>query len=506
MSSADILLATLNARYSHASMGLRCLLANMGGLAERTAIREFTIHDAPALVAERLLEERPRLVGFGVYIWNRTETEQVVRVMRAIAPEVRVVLGGPEISHAPQDDALAGLADAVLAGEADLELPRVVGCLLAGESVARRISCPAPDLALVELPYAHYSAEDLAHRIVYVEASRGCPFTCEFCLSSLDDGVRSFALERFLAAMESLLARGCTTFKFVDRTFNLSVRTSAAILAFFLERLRPGLFLHFEMVPDRLPAALRDLIARFPRGVLQFEVGIQSFTPAVGELIARRMDRARTAENLTWLHRESGVHVHADLIVGLPGETLATFADSYDALWWLRPAEIQVGILKLLPGTPLARHQATHGMVFNPRPPYDLLAAHAFPFALMQRLKRFARYHELVVNSGRFARAVERLIARGGGRPFHALLELSDWLWARTGQDHAIALGRLYELLRERLLALGEEPAALDEDLAADLLDARGNPQGSLKGLPEVLRGPVERRQRAERAPQAREN
>ncbi len=217
------------------------------------------------------------------------------------------------------------------------------------------------------------------------------------------------------------------------------------------------------------------------------------------------MDRARTVENLTWLHRASGVHVHADLIVGLPGETLASFAESYDALWWLRPAEIQVGILKLLPGTPLARHQDAHGMVFNPRPPYDLLASHAFPFALMQRLKRFARYHELVVNSNRFARAVERLVAHGSG-PFQALLELADWLWARTGQDHAIAAGRLYELVRERLLALGEDAVGLDEDLAADLLDARGNPAGSLKGLPEVLRAPVERRLRAARANRTQAN
>ncbi len=501
MVAPSILLCTLNARYSHASLGLRYLLANLGAVAGRAALREFTIHDAPAAVVERLLDEGPAVVGFGVYIWNRTETLAIVRLLRAVAPQVRIVLGGPEVTHAEEGDELVALADVAMLGEADLELAGVLERLLAGEAVARRIACAKPDPARLALPYALYTAEDIAQRLIYVEASRGCPYTCEFCLSSLENGVRAFPLEAFLAAMDDLLARGARTFKFVDRTFNLSPRVSAAIMGFFLERLRPGLFLHFEMVPDRLPVALRELIARFPAGTLQFEVGIQSFTPEVGELISRRMDRARTVENLTWLKRQGGVHVHADLIIGLPGETLESFAESFDALWWLGPGEIQVGILKLLKGTPLARHREPFALVFNPAPPYDLLASRALPFATMQRLKRFARFFELLANSGRFPRALERVIAAGGGRPFAALLALSDHLWTALRRDHGISEGVLYDAVRAYLIAgMNQQAVEVDALLAEDFLDGRGNPQGLMKGLPEALRAPVQELQRRRRA------
>jgi len=176
-----------------------------------------------------------------------------------------------------------------------------------------------PEFSRLALPYDYYTEADLAHRIIYVEASRGCPFTCEFCLSSLDIPVRQVPLDKFLAAMQKLLDRGLKQFKFVDRTFNLNVPTSKAILEFFRARYQPGHFYHFEMIPDRLPAELRTVIAKFPPGALQFEVGIQTFNPEVGMLISRRQNYDRLADNFHFLRRETGVHIHADLIIGLAG-------------------------------------------------------------------------------------------------------------------------------------------------------------------------------------------
>ena len=161
-------------------------------------------------------------------------------------------------------------------------------------------------------------------------------------------------------------------------------------------------FLHFEMVPDRLPQAVKEQLQLFPAGSIQFEIGIQSFTPEVGELISRRMNFPAVEDNFRWLYDTGLVHVHADLIVGLPGETPESFLASYDRLFALRPQEIQVGILKLLSGTPLIRHKETYDMVYNPEPPYDLLQSRDFPYPVMQRFKRFARYHDMFVNSGRF--------------------------------------------------------------------------------------------------------
>ena len=487
MAATDILLCTLNARFSHAAMGLRYLLANLGELAPRAAIHEFTIHDQPAQIVERLLAQSPRIVGFGVYIWNLHETRRVIGILKKVAPDIQVVIGGPEVSHEHAGEPLVAMADVLITGEADLTFRQVCADLLAGTPVPKVVDSPKPDLATVALPYHLYSDADLAHRLIYVEASRGCPFTCEFCLSSIENGVRTFPLEAFLQAMGDLLTRGCRTFKFVDRTFNLSPRIAAAILEFFLERWRDNLFLHFELVPDRLPDAVKALIGRFPADAVQFEIGIQSFTPAVGELISRRMDRGRTEANFRWLRANTGVHIHADLIIGLPGETLETFAASYDALHHLDPQEIQVGILKLLKGTPLGRHREAFAMRYNAEPPYDLLASRDFAFPTMQRLKRFAKYHELFVNSGKYRGGIARVMATQAS-PFAALLALSDWLWSTTGQEHAFSQVRQYELLHAYLLSVGVPAEEATTTLAKDFLVT-----GARKYLPEILRPAVER-------------
>ena len=280
-------------------------------------------------------------------------------------------------------------------------------------TIPKIIPAEPPDFSQIALPYDLYTDDDLAHRIIYVEASRGCPFTCEFCLSSLDIPVRQVPLEKILAELQRLLDRGLKQFKFVDRTFNLNVATSKTILEFFLARYQPGHFFHFEMIPDRLPESLREIIARFPPGALQFEVGIQTFNPEVAALISRRQDYDKLADNFHFLRRETGVHIHADLIVGLPGETVESFAAGFDRLIALGPQEIQVGILKRLRGTPIVRHDAEWRMIYNPHPPYEILQNKLIDFATMQRLRRFARYWDLVGNSGNFIESTP-LIWRGG--------------------------------------------------------------------------------------------
>jgi len=307
----------------------------------------------------------------------------------------------------------------------------------------------APALQDIALPYDFYTDADIAHRVIYVEASRGCPFECEFCLSALDIPVRNFPLEQFLAAMQRLFDRGVRHFKFVDRTFNLNLAAARAILQFFLDRYQPGLFLHFEMIPDRLPDPLRELIAKFPPGSLQFEVGIQTFNEDVAARISRQQDNAKAAENIHWLRTETGVHIHADLIIGLPGETLESFAAGFDRLVALRPHEIQVGILKRLRGAPIARHTDEWQMVYSPQPPYEILQNKLIDFATMQRLRRFARYWDLIANSGRFTEAAPMIWKDAS--PFWSFLKFSDWLYAETGQTHEIALARLTDLLAQYL-------------------------------------------------------
>lgn len=465
---AEIVLTTLNAKYIHSAFGLRYLLANMGELRNRTELLEFDINQRPLEIVEKLLAPNPKIIGFGVYIWNTRESLEVIELIRQLVPEITLIVGGPEVSFEFETQAIVAAVDYVITGEADLKFAEVCAELLAGKQLPGKVvAAELPALDKIAMPYVLYSDDDLAHRVIYVEASRGCPFTCEFCLSSLDIPVRQFPLERFLDAMADLLKRGATQFKFVDRTFNLNLIVSGAILSFFQERYFPGLFLHFEMIPDRLPPQLREQIRAFPSGALQFEVGIQTFDEATSANISRRQNHDRLAENFQFLREETGVHVHADLIVGLPGETLESFGAGFDRLIALGPQEIQVGILKRLKGTPIMRHDAEWGMVYSPHPPFEILRNKLLDFETLQRLRRFARYWDLVGNSGNFRETTP--LIWGEGSPFAGFLSFSNWLYERSNRRHGIALTQLAGFVFDYLLVRpGVNPVAVAERLLRD--------------------------------------
>ncbi len=494
----DIVLATLNAKYIHASFGLRYLMANLGELRDRAFMAEFVINQQPLEIVEAILAHEPRIVGFGVYIWNVEQTTEVVALLKRIRPELIVILGGPEVSYETEGQEIVALVDHVITGEADVKFAQVCRELLGFTAKGQRSGerrdletnsetlpplplCPAaakaelPKIIASELPalnnlaspYDLYTDDDLANRVIYVEASRGCPFTCEFCLSSLDIPVRAFATDGFLASMQRLLDRGVMQFKFVDRTFNLHLPTSMGILQFFLDRWRDGLFLHFEMVPDRLPEQLRALIQKFPAGAVQFEVGIQTFDDATSKNISRRQNLDRLEDNFRFLREETGVHIHADLIVGLPSEGIESFGRGFDRLVRLGPQEIQVGILKRLRGTPIVRHDDEYRMIYAPNPPYEILSTRDIPFTEMQRMRRFARYWDIVANSGNFTGTL-KLLWSDGASPFVEFLRFSDWLHTTLRRTHMIALPVIAQSLFDFLI----QENAVDRELAASTLEA----------------------------------
>jgi radical SAM superfamily enzyme YgiQ (UPF0313 family) len=478
--SHDIVIATINARYQHASLGLRYLFANLGDLQARARIREFTLEMRPMDIVEQILGDKPRIVGLGVYIWNVEQCTQVAALIKSVDPACRVVMGGPETGY--EDDLPPGAdhADYIISGQADVAFRDLCRQLLEDQPpTARFIRADTPSLETLELPYRHYDSEDIAQRLIYVEASRGCPFKCEFCLSSLDRTASGFDLDRFLDEMSNLYQRGARHFKFVDRTFNLKLSTTNRILEFFLDLDDPDLFLHFELIPDRLPEALKAHLVRFRPGTLQFEIGIQTFNPAVQKLISRRQDDALTRANLLWLRQHTAAHIHADLIFGLPGEDLESFADGFNTLYELGPHEIQVGILKRLRGTPILRHESERGLRFNPAPPYNILCSDSVDFATLQRVQRFARYFDMIANSGRFPHT---MILFDASTIFQTFLALCDWLFRETGKTHRIALPRLFDLVHQGCVnALGMDTEQVLEALRQDYL------AGGFKGMPKCL-------------------
>lgn len=444
----DILLCTLNSTYQHSSFGLRYLYANLGPeLQPRCQIIESTIKENPRNLIEKILACSPRIVGFSVYIWNTLETLESIMLLKKISPETIIVLGGPEISYETESQEHLNWADHVIKGEADFSFREFCLDVLVRNNrpTTQILSAELPDISKIVLPYSLYSDADIKNRVIYVEASRGCPYKCEYCLSSLDKSVRNFEIELFLAEMKVLLERGVRCFKFVDRTFNLSPTTSTRILSFFLEHIELGLFLHFELVPDRLPTEIRELIKLFPAGSLQFEVGIQTLNPVVAKNISRNNNLGKVAENFSFIRGQTQVHTHADLIVGLPGETLESFAAGFNQLALYGPDEIQVGILKRLKGTPIARHEAGFKMLYSEAPPFQIISTSTMDYGTLQKMNRFAKFWDLYANSGEFKHFMTWLKVNSKDSYFAGFFEFSEYLSKVFNDTHSLALATLAE-------------------------------------------------------------
>lgn len=484
-----ILLSTLNSSYHHSSFGLRYLYANLEELQSQAAIQEFTIKQAALQIAEQVLARNPKILGLGVYIWNTQQTELVIDELRRLKPDLCIVLGGPEVSFESESQSICQKADFIIKGEAEFLFRDFCREYLSGRRPKQKyISGELPDIKQLKSPYSYYSDEDIKNRVIYVEASRGCPYKCEYCLSSLDKAVRNFPMDLFLNEMDQLIARGVRQFKFVDRTFNLSPSVTNRIMEFFLARVNHGLFLHFELVPDRLPDELKELIQRFPAGSLQFEIGIQTWNKKVTSNVSRRQDYDKIESNLKFLKEKTFVHTHADLIVGLPGETLESFAIGFNKLASLDPDEIQVGILKRLKGTPIIRHDKVFEMVYSSQPPFQILSNKDLSSHEVKAMLDFGKTWDLIANSGNFPRWFKEFKElQKDGDLFSAFQKLTQFLVGRLDHLHSLQLNKLFELIYEySLAALGMDQQNLRILLAQDY-----SAEGKRRSLPPFLKGVI---------------
>ena len=473
---STILLTTLNARYAHSALGLRYLYSNLQEYQADTKIVEFTINEQIQTIAEDILKHAPKIIGISVYIWNASQTAELIEILKKVSPDTLIVLGGPEAGYLPHRVDFSR-ADYIISGEGEVvfyELcKKILSPVILGldpgihpkekswipsyagmtEENPYFIKAPLPDLKAITLPYRAYSDEDVAHRTIYVEASRGCPFECEFCLSSMDEKVRNFPLDELLEEFEILWQRGARSFKFIDRTFNLNMTFANRILDFFLSK-EPPYFAHFEVIPDHFPDVLKAKISLFPEGSLQLEIGIQTLDPVIAKGINRPLRLEKIYENIRFLENETKAHMHLDLIVGLPGETLEGFGRNLDLLCALTHSEIQIGILKNLSGTTLSRHDTLHGMIYSDIPPYDILQNNNLSFEQIQKMKRFARFWDIFYNSGSFESTVKLLW--NDGSVFDHFYAFSEWIYTQTLSTWKISLDRQITLIYEYLILTNE--------------------------------------------------
>jgi radical SAM superfamily enzyme YgiQ (UPF0313 family) len=459
----NIILTTLNSRFTHTSIALRYIYANMKELQDNTQILEFSINDAIQSIAEKLLIHEPDIIGIGVYIWNVSYVSELIHILKKIKPELNIILGGPEVSHEPFRVDLND-ADFFIQGEGDLAFYELCKKIIdKNQPQEKTIKMTMPSLKEIALPYKYYTDDDIKNRYVYVEASRGCPFECEFCLSSMDEKVRAFDLETLLEEFETLWQRGARNFKFIDRTFNLNMKTANRLLEFFLNK-DEQYFAHFEVIPDHFPDSIKQNIKKFPHGALQLEIGIQTLNLDIANNISRQLKLDKIKENIRFLEHETHAHIHLDLIVGLPGETLESFGKNLDELVSLSSCEIQIGILKKLSGTYINRHDIKHGMVYSDIPPYDILKNNQLSFNDIQIMKRFARFWDLTYNSSNFKKSIKLLWQNES--VFENFYDFSLWIYKQTDSTYKISLQRLGELLFGYL----SEVKKLDKNTIATLM------------------------------------
>ena len=490
-----ILFVGLNAKYIHSSLALYSLQASCRVLGHEVEVVEYTINQELLYILGDIAGREPTVVGIVCYIWNREMVLKVTAALKKVLPEVTIVMGGPEASG----DAATILrqnpsVDFVVQGEGEESMPELLATLARGvdptkvKGIAvrndREIETNGgvrlvADLDKLPFPYQSEMMPGLGNRIIYYESSRGCPFSCSYCVSSTTCGVRYRSVEKVIAELRFFIQHGVKQVKFVDRTFNVNPEYYRNIWR-FIEAEAGSTGFHFEIVADLLSRDDIDWLAGVTPGRFQFEIGVQSTCGETLAAIGRSNAWGRLRENVRNLLRVGNIHLHLDLIVGLPYEDWQRFRQSFDDVYALKPDMLQIGFLKLLPGTKISQEAPGYGYVVLDHPPYEILANNFLSYKEVRQLKLLEEAFNQTYNSGRFVYTLLYLTTVFAKDAFDFYNALSNW-WDRqglAGKSHSPE-GVLSLLLRFAETLSKEQYGRVKELLKFDaLLDT----SGALKG------------------------
>lgn len=499
----NVVLSTLNSKFIHSSLALRYLKAYGEAHGQAYDIVEYTINMPVLHILSDITEHDIDILGFACYIWNIEMTLHVVDMVKAVRPDIKIVLGGPEVSFTA-DELLERCPniDYIVQGEGEEAFHALVTALQLGNDGLNPVipgvrgrrdgsilgsleAVEVSDLSSIPFPYTEEDMEDLEHKIIYYESSRGCPFSCQYCLSGNKNTVRFFPQERTLEELQWFIDHGVKQVKFVDRTFNCAPHHHRPLMEFMRDS-DTDMNFHLEMEPELMTEWETNILCETPPGRIQIEVGVQSTHKKTLDAINRYNDWPYIQKSIRPIIQAGRTHVHMDLIVGLPHEDFNRFGQSFNDLFSLQPHALQIGFLKLLKGSGV-RRMREYKYVADPLAPYEVLSTHVLPYDDVRFLKYFEDVFERFYNSERFRTTfgyIGQQLIHGETDAFTYFCDMTR-AWLKEG-NHKVNLKDIdqIEFLYRFFLAKGDTIAA--ELLQYDtLVSYRGKVRSDAVGLPK---------------------
>lgn len=464
-----VLLTAINAKYIHSNLGVYCLKAyaerelKKRGFSAEIRICEYTINNQMEKILGDLYRKKPDMVAFSCYIWNISYVKSLVKDLKKVLPKVQIWLGGPEVSY-DAEKILTELPQAagVMVGEGEETFQELLAGFLAGKAELSRIPGliyrdPAevihrtglrPVMDLNQVPFVYEDLKQFKNRILYYESSRGCPFSCSYCLSSIDKTVRFRDLDLVKKELDFFLENQVPQVKFVDRTFNCKKSHSMAIWQYILDHDNGITNFHFEIAADLLGEEELALLERMRPGLIQLEIGVQTVNPAAIAEIRRTMNLQKVREVTDRINRGHNIHQHLDLIAGLPYEDLASFQESFNQVYRMEPEQLQLGFLKVLKGSYMEEQKEAYELRFTGEAPYEVLSTKWISYDDILQLKRIEEMVEIHYNSGQFRGAIKAL-EQEFSQPFDLYLALAGWYESRGAADVSQSRLARFEMMYE---------------------------------------------------------
>ncbi len=462
------LLIAVNSKYIHSSLSCWYLKASCGDETGELKLLEYTVNDNPDSVLSSIYLEKADVAAFSCYIWNIDYVLKLIESLKTVLPEIKIVLGGPEVSYDSEEIMKSNSAiDFIVSGEGEYILPLILKKIRTGcsrldsiEGLSYRVSDEVysnrgfnivGSLDKLRSPYDEEMISSIGNnRIVYYESSRGCPFSCAYCISSTFEGVRYFSMERVKDDISKLLRAKVKQIKFVDRTFNCNRIRAMEIFKYIIDNAGETNF-HFEIGGDLFEEEMLSLLKTAPKGLIQFEIGIQTVNRKAIVSVNRKTCFEKLYKNVEKLRAAGNIHLHLDLIAGLPWEDLKSFENSFDWVYSLRPHQLQLGFLKLLKGSSIRKNVGEHMYRFKKYPPYEVLSNSYMSFDEIIELKGIEELVERYYNSGKFQKSVSYIISNYFDSPFDFYKRFNLYCEEMGTFKRSVSSRELYGILGEFL-------------------------------------------------------